>query len=74
MTFSGPALLVSFLFGTIGLGVFLYGKRQARLLLVAGGLALMLYPYFIPGWRLSLAVGLLLVAAMAAVGWLRIDL
>lgn len=72
--FSLPALLVSFVFGAIGLGVFTYGKRQARMLLVVGGLALMIYPVFVPGWRLALVIGALLTAGVAAAGWLRIDL
>ena len=74
MNFSVPTLLVSLVFGSIGLGVFIYGKRQARMLLAATGLALMIYPYFVSGWRLSLAIGVLLTAGAAAIGRLHIDL
>jgi len=74
MGFSLPALFVSVVFGTIGLGVFIYGKRQARMLLVVAGLALMVYPYFVASWQLSLAIGALLTAGVLAIGWLHIDL
>ena len=72
--FSLPVLLLSFLFGGIGLGIFIYGKRQARMLLVIVGLALMIYPYFVSNWGLSLAIGTLLTLGAAAIGRFRIDL
>src|SRR3546814_5579929 len=37
-------LLWGLLFGSIGLGYFLYGKKQARLVPLLCGLALMIYP------------------------------
>jgi hypothetical protein len=74
MTFALPALLISLLFGSIGLGIFLYARRQVRMLLLAVGLALMIYPYFVSSWRLSLAIGTLLTAGAAAICWLRLDL
>ncbi len=72
--FSLPGLFFSVVFGGIGLGVFVYGKRQGRLLLIVVGLALMIYPYFVSSWGLSLAIGALLTAGVAAIGWLRIEL
>ena len=72
--FSLPVVLLSFLFGGIGLGIFIYGKRQARMLLVIVGLVLMIYPYFVSNWGLSLAIGTLLTLGAAAIGRLRIDL
>ena len=70
MDFSG--LVVSFLFGAIGMVVFVYGKRQARFLLMLDGLALMIYPYFVSNWILSLAIGTLLTAGALAIGWFGI--
>ena len=72
--FSIPVLLLSFLFGGIGLGVFIYGKRQARMLLLVVGLALMIYPYFVSSWGLSLVIGTVLTVGAVAIGRLRIDL
>ena len=42
------ALLVwGMLFGAIGLGYFVYGKKQGALVPLFCGLALMIFPYFI---------------------------
>ena len=56
------SLLLSFLFGTIGMGMFMYGKRAARLVPLGAGLALMLVPYFIPNLVLMAVVCCLLTA------------
>ncbi|MEO6104263.1 MAG: hypothetical protein ABIP44_11580 [Pseudoxanthomonas sp.] len=50
------------LFGAIGLGYFIYGKRQAALVPLVCGLALMVFPYFLSSaWALVL-VGVVLMA------------
>jgi hypothetical protein len=36
-----------FLFGTIGLGYFMYGKKQQRMIPLMVGLGLMVFPYFV---------------------------
>jgi hypothetical protein len=38
--------LVSFVFGMIGLGMFMYGKKAGRMPPLLVGLALMVVPYF----------------------------
>ena len=50
------ALMVSFLFGMVGLGMFMYGKRAGRLAPLGAGLALMAVPYFIPNVCVLLTV------------------
>jgi hypothetical protein len=55
-------LLWGVLFGAIGLGFFVYGKRQRVVVPLACGLALMLFPYFISNTVLLVAVGVVLVA------------
>ena len=70
MDFTG--LILSFLFGALGMVAFVYGKRQARFLLMLDGLALMIYPYFVSNWILSLAIGTLLTAGALAIGWFGI--
>ena len=54
-------LFLSMVIGSVGLGLFIYGKKQARLPQVVTGFVLMLYPYFVPnGWvMLAIAVALL---------------
>ena len=40
-------LMLSILFGSIGLGYFVYGKKQANLIALFAGLLLMVVPYLI---------------------------
>lgn len=46
---SGNALLASVVIGSVGLGLFAYGKRQRRVPHLIAGVLLMVYPYFVPG-------------------------
>lgn len=57
----GAWLLWSLLFGSIGMGFFLYGKKQQRLVPLLCGLALMIFPYFVHGAILLVTVGLALM-------------
>lgn len=50
------------LFGAIGVGYFIYGKRQSALVPLVCGLLLMIFPYFFTSaWALVL-VGAVLMA------------
>ena len=49
-------LMASFLFGTIGMGMFVYGKKSARFVPLGAGLALMIVPYFLSNLILMLVV------------------
>jgi hypothetical protein len=56
--FSNPAALFgSLLFGTIGLGVFMYGKKMVLYKPMIIGIALMAYPYFVPQTWLIYTIG-----------------
>jgi len=55
-------LLWSMLFGSIGLGFFIYGKRQSAIMPMVSGLALMVYPYFVSNVFLLVIIGLVLMA------------
>jgi hypothetical protein len=55
-------LFLIVLFSAIGLGYFVYGKRQREGLSLIAGLLLMIYPYFISGTLGIVAVGLALMA------------
>ena len=58
-------LILSLLFGLIGMAMFMYGKKMQRLACLAAGLALMVCPYLIPG---TLAM-LLVCTALTAMPW-----
>jgi ABC-type Na+ efflux pump permease subunit len=50
------------LFGSIGLGYFIYGKKQKAVVPLVCGLALMLFPYFVSNVMLLVGIGVLLSA------------
>ena len=54
-------LLWSLLFGSIGLGYFIYGKRQSNSVVRYSGIALMVYPYFISHTLTMVLVGIVLM-------------
>ena len=61
MDLSADTLLVSLLIGSVGLGLFLYGRKRDRLPHLIVGIVLMAYPYFVPGalWQAVVGAGLL---------------
>ncbi len=60
---SASLLLWGVLFSSIGLGYFIYGKKQNATVPLVCGIALMIIPYFIT----SVMVMVLLCAALVAV-------
>ena len=50
------------MFSSIGLGFFLYGKKQRAVVPLVCGLVLMIYPYFIPNVVALVAIGAVLTA------------
>ena len=52
----------------IGFVLFVYGKKQGRAPQLAGGLALMVYPYFVSTVTMMLAIGTAICAAV----WLAV--
>ena len=55
-------LLWGLLFGSIGLGYFIYGRKQKAVVPLVCGLALMLFPYFVSNMVLLVGIGALLAA------------
>jgi hypothetical protein len=49
-------------FSAAGLGYFMYGKKQAAVVPMLTGLALMIYPYFVSNNYVLVGIGLLLGA------------
>lgn len=50
-------LLWSLLFGSIGFGYFIYGKKQSNAVIRYSGVALMVYPYFVSNTLAMVAIG-----------------
>jgi hypothetical protein len=59
---SQGVLLWGLLFSSIGLGFALYGKQQRSPVPLLCGLALMIYPYFVPNVAALVAIGAALCA------------
>ncbi len=59
---STSLLLWSVLFGSVGLGYFLYGRKQRAAVPLVCGIALMAFPYFVANTVVLVAVGLALAA------------
>ncbi len=55
-------LIWGVLFGSIGLGFFVYGKRQKAVIPLLCGLGLMVFPYFISNSIILVLVGTVLIA------------
>lgn len=55
-------LLWGLLFSSIGLGFFLYGKKQRAAVPLVCGLVLMVYPYFISNVMLLMGIGVVIAA------------
>jgi len=57
------ALFWGMIFGSIGVGYIVYGRRQSNGIALVCGIGLCAFPYFIPNWILMLFVGGILMAA-----------
>jgi hypothetical protein len=59
---STSSLLWGLLFGSVGLGFFVYGRKQKVVVPLVCGLVLMVFPYFIANTILLVAIGAALIA------------
>ena len=59
---SEAILLWSVLFGGIGIGFFSYGRKQKAIVPLLTGLALLVFPYFMPSVTVLAIVGIVLVS------------
>ena len=53
-------VLLGVVFSSIGLGYFIYGKKQQRTMPIICGIALMTYPYFIENTVVLILIGIIL--------------
>ncbi len=58
---STAVLIWGMVFGSIGLGFFIYGKKQKVIVPLLVGIALFIFPYFIADITLLVIVGAILV-------------
>ena len=57
------SLIVGVFAGAIGMGYFIYGKRQTRIVPMVAGALLCVYPYFVDNLLWLSLIGLVLVVA-----------
>ncbi|MDY0746498.1 hypothetical protein SNE35_18440 [Paucibacter sp. R3-3] len=55
-------LLWGLLFGSLGAGYFVYGKKQGAIVPLLCGIALAVFPYFVTNTWLMVVVGVVLAA------------
>jgi hypothetical protein len=59
---STSSLLWGLLFGSIGLGFAIYGRRQRAVVPLLCGLALMIFPYFVSNSIVLVVIGVAIMA------------
>jgi hypothetical protein len=72
MSFDPTALFVSVLISAVGVGFFLYGKKQQRAPQLVAGIVLMGYTYFVSSVGVMLAVAAAILVALwvaVRIGW-----
>jgi hypothetical protein len=55
-------LIWGIIFGSIGLGFFVYGKKQKAIVPLLSGIGLMVFPYFISNIYIMILSGIVLMA------------
>jgi len=72
MSLDAGWLFLSILISAVGLGIFIYGKKQQRAPQLVAGLVLMGYSYFVSStvWMLAIAAAVLAVLwSVVQLGW-----
>ena len=57
-------MFVALFLGLLGMGLFMYGKRQSRVPHLVVGIVLLVYPWFGLGWLLNAVIGAVLVGLL----------
>jgi hypothetical protein len=60
LDFDVPSLLAGLLVSSVGYVLFSYGRKTSRPPHMLGGLLLLIFPYFAPGWAWILGIGALI--------------
>ena len=61
------AFFLSMVFGAIGTGYFIYGKKQQNVPFLVAGVGLMVYPYFFSSILAMVLIGLVIAAIPFAI-------
>ena len=56
----GTTLIFSILFGSIGMGYFVYGKKQQEALPLLAGIVLCIFPYFVSNVYIMVLAGIII--------------
>jgi len=59
---SGTHLMLSVMFGSFGIGYFIYGKKQTMFMPMITGIVLCVFPYFVSNPYLLGGIGIVLMA------------
>jgi hypothetical protein len=59
---NSATILWGVLFGSFGAGYFLYGKKRGMIMPLVCGIALSVFPYFVPNTILMVLIGAALIA------------
>lgn len=59
---NSATLLWGLMFSSIGMGFFIYGRKQKRAVPLVCGIVLMVYPYFVPSTIWLVVIGVVLCA------------
>jgi hypothetical protein len=57
----GAKLMLGLLFGSVGSGYFIYGRKRSNFIALFVGLALCVFPYFVSNGWLMLVIGSVLL-------------
>jgi len=64
LDFDSSFLFASLLWGSIGVGYWIYGKKQRELMPMIGGVAMVGVSYLVSSWLLMSLIGLALMVAV----------
>jgi len=59
---NASTLMWGMIFGSVGLGFFVYGKKQKTIIPFLSGIGLLVFPYFISNVFILVITGIVLVA------------
>jgi hypothetical protein len=65
MNLSAGSIVVSVFIGLVGLALLNYGRKEVRVPHMVVGLILLVYPYFVGNWIITLCIAAVLVAGLA---------
>ncbi len=57
-------LFASLLWGSVGIGYWVYGKKQQEMMPMLGGVAMIAVSYFVGSWRLMSLISIALMVAV----------